>query len=249
MKVLGFAVIAASITLSAMGAQATEFVTNGGFEQSSYNHNTQFGADFGGQGVTGWTGLGNSGGIQHLEFYYRGGTQTTENATNQYGDPLGYLWDSFNALSSQGGNFVGLDSGPPYQGVIEQLINGLTVGQSYHLSFEWAGGQLRNRDGATYDQVQVQFGNDDVITNQVNVADHGFSGWMTQTYDFTATSASQTLRFLAVGGPGGLPPIAAIDNVSLTGGVPEPAAWALMLVGFGGLGVAIRYRRRRLAAA
>ena len=248
MKVLGLAVIAAAAMLGATGVQATEFVQNGGFEQSSYIHNTQFGASFGGQGVTGWTGLGNSGGVEHLEFYYRGGTQTTENATNQYGDPLGYLWAPF-TVSGQGGNFVGLDSGPPYQGVIEQVINGLTVGGNYHLSFEWAGGQLRNRDGDTYDQIEVQFGSNDVITAQVNVANHGFTGWMTQTYDFTAASATQTLRFLAVGGPGGLPPIAAIDNVSLTGGVPEPAAWALMLVGFGGLGAALRHRRRRLAVA
>ena len=30
--------------------------------------------------------------------------------------------------------------------------------------------------------------------------------------------------------------------------VPEPASWALMLVGFGGLGVALRSRRRTIAA-
>jgi hypothetical protein len=38
-------------------------------------------------------------------------------------------------------------------------------------------------------------------------------------------------------------------NVTLTGGVPEPTTWAMMLVGFGGLGVAMRSRRRQFAAA
>jgi PEP-CTERM motif len=40
-----------------------------------------------------------------------------------------------------------------------------------------------------------------------------------------------------------------IDQVSATGGVPEPAAWALMILGFGGAGAALRGRRRALAAA
>lgn len=31
-------------------------------------------------------------------------------------------------------------------------------------------------------------------------------------------------------------------------GVPEPATWAMMLAGFGGLGVAMRARRRQIAA-
>jgi len=33
-----------------------------------------------------------------------------------------------------------------------------------------------------------------------------------------------------------------------TGGVPEPATWAMMLVGFGGLGAALRSRRKSVAA-
>lgn len=38
-----------------------------------------------------------------------------------------------------------------------------------------------------------------------------------------------------------------IDNVAIA--VPEPAAWAMMLVGFGGLGAALRRRRAILAIA
>jgi hypothetical protein len=43
---------------------------------------------------------------------------------------------------------------------------------------------------------------------------------------------------------------AALDNISLTSAssVPEPASWALVLVGFGAAGAAIRSRRRGLAA-
>jgi len=37
-------------------------------------------------------------------------------------------------------------------------------------------------------------------------------------------------------------------NVGATAGVPEPASWALMLVGFGGLGAALRLRRRQTLA-
>jgi len=33
---------------------------------------------------------------------------------------------------------------------------------------------------------------------------------------------------------------------SLKGAVPEPASWAMMLVGFGGLGAALRHRRRQV---
>ena len=36
-------------------------------------------------------------------------------------------------------------------------------------------------------------------------------------------------------------------GATMTGGVPEPATWAMMLVGFGGLGVAMRRTRRQRA--
>jgi hypothetical protein len=64
---------------------------------------------------------------------------------------------------------------------------------------------------------------------------------------FTPTATTQTLKFLSLGTPDGLPPIAALDGVSLT--VPEPATWAMMLVGFGGIGAMIRRRRHTLVTA
>jgi len=36
---------------------------------------------------------------------------------------------------------------------------------------------------------------------------------------------------------------------AITGGIPEPASWGLMILGFGGIGAALRTRRQRMAIA
>jgi hypothetical protein len=41
----------------------------------------------------------------------------------------------------------------------------------------------------------------------------------------------------------------AVNDRTVTGGVPEPGAWALMLMGFAGMGAALRRNRRAAAAA
>ena len=48
---------------------------------------------------------------------------------------------------------------------------------------------------------------------------------------------------------GGNPTGLNVEFTSSVAGVPEPATWAMMLVGFGGLGAAIRSRRSRAALA
>ena len=101
----------------------------------------------------------------------------------------------------------------------------------------------------------------DVLVNGVDVgtydvAPDGESGDY-QTLSFTES-------FAAIAGPdygleyvldNTIPPgagsIAFTDGgtVTLSGAVPEPAAWALMLVGFGALGVTLRRARRGTVAA
>ncbi len=48
----------------------------------------------------------------------------------------------------------------------------------------------------------------------------------------------------------GPPTALRVDDLQGTAGaVPEPAAWALMIAGFGGVGAALRSNRRRQFAA
>ncbi|WP_293898736.1 PEPxxWA-CTERM sorting domain-containing protein [Phenylobacterium sp.] len=243
MKLFATAAIAASLLVSATAAQAANLVANGGFEDTSYTSNTQFGAGFGGQGVANWSGLGGN----HLQFYYFGGTQHSVNAVNQFGDGLGYFYDTFNALSPNGGNFVALDGDTDYSGQVTQTIGGLTIGKSYDLTFDWAAGQLRNRAGDTTEKLAVTFGGQTFETETLAVPSGQFSGWKKGHFSFIATSASQALTFLSKGTPNGQPPIAALDGVSLTGSVPEPATWAMMLLGLGGAGAMLRRRRAAVA--
>jgi len=89
----------------------------------------------------------------------------------------------------------------------------------------------------------------------VTIPEHGFVGWTSKTFNFVANSSSSYLYFLAAGAPKGQPPFSLLDNVSLTGpqaaGVPEPATWAMMIMGFGAIGGIMRRRgrERRLMTA
>jgi len=232
---------AAALAVGSAAQAATNLLVNGGFEASTFEKNSQFGSGFGGQKVTGWTG--GSG----LQEYFFGGTQTTVSASNQWNDPRSYFWSSFNALSSNGGNFVALDGDTSVAGSISQTLTNLQVGKTYTLTFEWAAAQLANRIGDITELLKVSFGNEVQYTNVLAVESKGFSGWQSVKMFFTPTATTQTLTFLSLGTPNGLPPMAVLDGASLT--VPEPGTWMMMLLGFGGIGAMIRRRGRSIASA
>lgn len=125
---------------------------------------------------------------------------------------------------------------------IDWAITGLNPGQEYVLSFEDVSSLII---GATPIDVSA-FGGSPVVfdpTGSTTFTDH--------TLDFTPTTANGSIDFIGI-------PVAnnsesGIDNLTITSlstTVPEPATWAMMLVGFGGLGVAMRRsRRQRITAA
>lgn len=140
-----------------------------------------------------------------------------------------------------GGNFIAAD--PVYkQGPISQTITGLVAGNVYALSFYWAAAQQQAYDGNTYESWTVTLGSESRTTPVYNLLSHDFSGWMQQTFYYTATSNSEVLSFMVNGGPGGLPPFALLAGVNLEI-VPE-ASSGLMFAIFGVGCVAFRSRRR-----
>lgn len=126
--------------------------------------------------------------------------------------------------SPDGGYFLGID-GAYGRSSLEQLINGLTSGETYDLSFQYAGGQFTDETGATDQSWQVDFGTSTQSTPIMQVPGKGFSGWQNAAMEFVAGSSSQILKFTAIGNPSGLPPFLLLDGVSLKpkGQPPNPS--------------------------
>jgi hypothetical protein len=173
-------------------------------------------------------------------------------ATGEYGTVS--MWGPGNGsangltLSPDGGAFVGAD-GPFQDGPISQTLTGLKTNQEYSVTFNWAAAQQNGFDGPTSSGWQVTLSGDpSQSTGNVTIFSHGFSGWKTTTFDFLAQGPTETLSFLATGtGGAALPPFALLDGVDVEA-VPEPSTWAMMLLGFAGLGYAgFRTRRRAIS--
>ncbi len=134
-----------------------------------------------------------------------------------------------------GDQFAFLQSFNDVGASIGWTVSGLTVGKLYTLSFLEAGGISPGGEPFT---VSAPGG----ATANYSAAS---SVWGLQTYAFTPTSSSETILF-ADNQPSGNAITGLGDFVLST--VPEPAAWALMLAGFAGLGAALRRRREEASA-
>lgn len=240
MKNLVSAAVVALSLVAGGSAHAVNLVSNGGFESTS-----GYGQLTSNVTVSDWTVP--SGGYTFVFNSSNAGS----GVPGEYGSVS--LWTTGNGglstivASPDGGNFVGQDSAFQDQ-PLQQTISGLTGGQKYVVKFYWAAAQQYGYTGDTFDNWGVSLGGETHSTSTINLGSHDFSGWRSESLTFTATSSSELLSFLAAGGPPGVPPFALLDGVSVAA-VPELSTWALMLAGFGGLGLAAHRRRRRAVAA
>ncbi len=208
-------------------AAAANLLTNGDFEDGPASFGTGSSAYY--RGIpTGWSGVAGYDVVDIVEDGYTQGPPVLKTAES-------------------GTHFLDMN-GEGSSGAISQTISGLTAGSILDLSFwttKWATNSV---SGA------VQYAFYDAVTN----ADLGHGGLFVGSdwAQFTTSSAAITgtsVRLVLSGttafqaGPG-------LDNVVLTsrdavGGVPEPATWGLMIMGFGGIGAILRRRQGAPAIA
>jgi len=196
-----------------------------------------------GAALTDWTSTG-------YNFVFVGGNVDGQTIVGSDGDFS--LWGpasgSNNSLGApNSGNVIAADGayeiGPIYQSinVVKNVV--------YAVTFVWAGAQQSGYTDATTEAWYVDLGAAGLTNAQieaggketpvVNNVSEGFTGWMTETFDFTATTTgAEDLYFLAYGTPDGEPPFSLLADVSMVA-VPEPIAssfWTLffgMLIMFG----------------
>lgn len=246
---LGAAGLAAALSTPAFAAS---LVLNGGFETNAGNGEVNFNTT-----VADWTVPGAT--SSKYTFVWNPSTPPGVSGTtaDKSGAPgsigIVRLWgpgsSSANGLtlSPNGGAFIGAD-GAFQDEPIQQTIAGLVAGARYAVTFDWAAAQQAGFTGATSSGWDVSLGAQTQSTGNLPIGSRGFSGWTTSTFDFIATGSSETLSFLSTGTGGAPePPFSLLDGVSMTV-VPEPSTWAMMALGFIGLGYA-GFRRRRVATS
>ena len=129
----------------------------------------------------------------------------------------------------------------PPSGSIGWTVNGFNPGALYTLSFYAAGSAL---DGVGVNPFDITFVG---ATTADTTSFTPLAGlYQYNSLSFTATAASVTIGFIGTGTSGNL--VTGLDDLLITSAVPEPATWAMMLLGFGGIGFMLRNRRKLVTA-
>jgi hypothetical protein len=166
------------------------------------------------------------------------------------GYPL--LWvntpNTYRGLAASPGNgstffldLTGDNDAAPYDGVSQTIST--IAGHTYSLTFALGS--------------STSWGIQDAITATAGSASQTFTStndntnandWETETLNFTATGSSTLISLVGFSGQSYI----GLDNVDVeqtgVGAVPEPSTWAMMILGFCGMGF-MAYRRKQNGAA
>lgn len=230
-------VITGLIGACAMPAMAANLLTNGGFESGS---------------LAGWT--------QTINPSSNGTSGVYANGANA---PVSGLSTTVNG---SGGNFVYLTGqGGPGAYEVRQSFT-LASAQTVTISFDHFannyGGPVIDGNGLNpFAGLPVQFALVDLIpgatgafstAGQIQSFYSGADGgsnpnpWTSYSFNVNLAAGTYAIRFAEADNQGFF--TQGVDNVFVSGAVPEPASWAMLITGFGLVGAAAR-RRRAVTAA
>ena len=220
------AVALTAVGLHSTAASAQNLVANGSFETNTLATGAYRDMFVGSSDLPGWTIIGVAGTrISQVDSAYPGNPGYTFPAQD------GRLWVDLAGYSDNA-----MDG-------IQQSV-ATTIGQSYDFSF-----YLGNVSGGAFGTQSLV----NVLLNGsafscVNTTQTVNLTWQQCSRSFVATSATTT--FSISNGDPSSDYSSAIDNVVLQlsarqpGGVPEPATWAMMVLGFGAMGGTLRRRSK-----
>lgn len=216
-RLLCTVVTCVALAAGTASAGAAQLLINGGFEDSSSNLTTP----------TGWTNIGPANGIVA---YAQVG--------NTVGNPEGLNFYTIGGVATNGISALGW-------GISQSVAT--IIGNTYRLT---VGLSAENGPGLS-DVLNVQIGSQ---SNLVTLTNDGASSFFERplvysTFDYVATSSSTTISFTLFSSTdfGNNDPIidgALFEQIAAAPAVPEPSTWAMMFLGFAGLGF-MAYRRSR----
>ncbi len=152
------------------------------------------------------------------------------------------VWDAANGSRS-----IELTS---KNGGVSQRVFGFTQGKAYVLKFNVSANPANTAQGPTKVNYLVSvsggFAEQDFYTFIPGTNAPNNMAYVTETYTFVASKPYQDLQFRASGNNGAFGPV--IDSVSVSM-IPEASTWAMLVAGFGLVGVASRRRKRTAVAA